>query len=157
MNKTEYLKTPGRFDGVAFKPDGGWFFQANSGAWGLKIGLRVTDDVSEEGKCIHWTGWLSEKAMPRTIKVLGEVFNFNGDLAALNEGRIDFSDMPCSFTTEEEDYKGQKRLEVKWLNPINRKSSVPAPPSDEVKGFIASINAKAKELAIGKEGDDIWA
>lgn len=153
MNKTEYLKTAGRFDGVAFKPDGGWFFQANSGTWGLKIGLKVTDDVSEEGKCTEWVGWLSDKAMPRTIKVLNEVFNFNGDLNALQDGKIDFADRPCSFTTEKETKDGKEYLRVKWLNPINSKPTTPGPASDEVKGFIASINAKTKQMAAENQED----
>jgi hypothetical protein len=157
MNKLDYLKTEGRFDGVAFKPEGGWFFQTPSGKWGLHVGLRVTDDVSEEGKCITWTGWLSDKAMPFTIKTLREAFGFNGDLNALQDGKVTFADMPCSFTTANEDYNGKTNLKVKWLNPINKQSSTPALASDEVKAFIATINAKAKAMAADSgEVDDIW-
>lgn len=153
MTKIDYLKTEGRFDGVAFKPEEGWFFQTkNTGAWGLKIGLRVTDDVSEEGKCIHWVGWLSAKALPYTMKVVREVFNLT-DLNQLYDGKVDLTDMPCSFTTENEDYNGKTQLKVKWLNPMGGKASSPGPKSDDVKAFIVSINAKAKALALDN-GDD---
>lgn len=157
MNKNDYLKTEGRFDGAAFKPDGGWLQCTPNGKWKVVVGCKVTDDVTEEGKCAFWDGWLTtENAQKNTVKVLVEAFGFNGDFSALESGKITFQDMPCSFETENETYNGKTFLKVKWLNHINRKSTVPAAASDQVKAFIATINAQTKAMAMGNQDDVLF-
>ena len=37
MNKNDYLKTEGRFDGVALTPDGGWLQCTTNGKWKVVV------------------------------------------------------------------------------------------------------------------------
>ena len=83
--------------------------------------------------------YLSEKALPNTIKTLTDAFGFNGDFETAVEqitGKL------CQITCEmEDDGKGNDRLKVKWINAPRRS----APISDQ-GSFLKSLTAKAARL-----------
>lgn len=67
---------------------------------------------TDEGS-ISGSVWLSDKAFDRSLGVLKECFEFDGNFEDLKP----LVGQECSITTELEEYKDEKRLKVKWLNP----------------------------------------
>lgn len=146
--KQEYLKTEGSFEAVAFKPDAGWLAKSKEkGTPSIRIGLRVVNDVVEEGKIIFWDGWLSDKALPVTMRALVEAFNFDGDLSKLVNGGFTFEDLPCAFYAEAEEYEGKSRVKVKWLNAPGGRA-VKELPAEDAKAIVALFGGKAKAAAV---------
>lgn len=146
--KTDYLKNEGNFEAVAFKPDSGWLAKSKEkGTPSIRIGLRVVNDVADDGKIIFWDGWLSDKAMPVTMRALVEAFNFDGDLSSLVNGGFTFEDLPCAFYAESEEYDGKSRIKVKWLNPRDG-WAVKELPEEDAKAIVALFGSKTRMAAV---------
>ncbi len=97
------------------------------------------------GEVVSWSGWLTDKAMDRTIAslralmhnevvVLGNAMGWVGD---------DISDLgeltnEVSITVDHDEYDGKTRARVAWVNPPKR-----ALAADKMKALAERIRAKA--------------
>lgn len=86
---------------------------SGSGTPGIQINLECQD-----GKISH-TFWLTEKTVKRVEKTLTEIGCRSEDL--YNENGLDnideiLADREVSFTTVSEEYKGDTRIKVQWVN-----------------------------------------
>jgi len=145
MSKT-YLNTVGSFECVVDPPDAGWIAESKEKQTPyVRIPIRVTEGPCK-GHIAVVNLWLSNGAFDNTIKRMAEVFQFDGDLAALHLGKQTLAGKPCNIETEMETYEGKDRLKVKWLNPPGGGG---AQPMDEAKvaSILLSLNAKAKAIA----------
>ena len=149
----QYLKDVGTFDAtVDALPEGGSYFHvAETGTDGIRIPLVVDTPGGE--RITDWVGWFSEAAFTRTIQTLKKVFGFNGDLVALQAGKISFEGMPCQIVTENEEYKGKMRCKVKWLNPVGGGRAA-APEAAKVDAIVKRLQRKAMAIAKETPGDD---
>lgn len=142
----EYLQSSGEYLVVASKPTTGWFGQSKEKQTPyIQIRFTVEEGV-DEGKEITWFGYLSEKAIYRTIEVLVAAFGFSGNLNDLYTGKITFDGMQARITTEIETYAGKDRCKVKWLNPAAY-SGPPAIDDSTAKMLIAGLNNRAMAAA----------
>lgn len=97
----------------------------------------------EDNAAASINGWLylSDAAFERTVKVLREVFGFDGNfetLPAQIEGKR------CSIETEEEeDDKKVLRMRVKWINPL--RTVIPLKGGNT---FLQSLSQKAARIPV---------
>jgi len=107
------ISTAGKYDVQLVPPTTPeqWFTVSDSGKDGIVLDFKTAD-----GQTIQTTLWLSPSAYERSLKVLDEVFGFDGDFNALAKGRP-FPGLKCIIVCEEEDYKGRPQIRVKWINP----------------------------------------
>ena len=116
------------------------------------------DIVTDCGKTITHTVWLSPKAWDRAIKTLTECFGFDGDFRKL-ANTLTFPNLECSIETEMEDFtttsgKVIQTCKVKWLNPAKGASA----PSDvrAVLGRLETIAKKDADRASTESFDTEW-
>lgn len=86
------------------------------------------------------TGWLylSEKALPGSLRTLRDAFNFDNNFDTVLD---QVTGKPCSITVETEEYEGKERLRVKWIN-APRSSK----PIDNQGEFLKALSAKAARI-----------
>lgn len=117
---------PGTFLCKVTAPSNGWFGESSKGVPFLRIPLLVIEDGDCEGDQTVFQGWLTDKALDRTIKNLAEVFGWDGDLEVLakqlNTGP--FVGKECQIVCENEEYNGKTHVKIKWLNPAGSSGSV---------------------------------
>lgn len=146
MQRT-YLNVVGSFEAVVETPEAGWFGEkGENNTPFIRIPVVVSEDGPEKGCVAVWYGWLSEKAIDNTIATLAKVFNFNGDLAALHQGKVTLVGMQCNITTEKETYEGKERTKVAWLNPPGGGEAKPM-EEVKVKSLLAKLNSRSKAIA----------
>lgn len=142
-----YLKSVGSFNCVVEAPEAGWFGEkGDNNTPFIRIPIAVTEDGPDKGCIAVWYGWLSEKALDNTIARLKEVFNFNGDLIALHEGKVTLTGMECNITTEEETFEGKARIKVAWLNPPGGGGAKPM-DHNKVVSLLSKLNSRSKAIA----------
>lgn len=113
--------------------------EAQTGTPFVSLDLETTGPDGDEGKHITAYLYLSERAIERTIKVLEDVFAFDGEFEDLEK---QVNGKPCSITVEEEeDDKGEMRMKVAWVNSPRRSKPVE-------DGFLAKLTRKARELGL---------
>lgn len=99
----------------------------------------VLDFTTEDGGAISTTLWLTPRAYDRTLKVLEEVFKFDGDFNALARGE-GFPNYECKIVVEMEEYQHKTTGEtkysprVKWINSRGPKRE----PAD-VRGVLSRL------------------
>lgn len=109
-----WLEVKGNYFCTVKPPGKGWLGE-KKGTPFIRVPL-VVEDGPQEGKEILWYGYLTDAAFDRTIQTLAEVFGFDGDLDGLQNGTVSFAGQECRIVTDFEEYKGESRLKVKWLN-----------------------------------------
>lgn len=142
----------GKFQCKVLAPTHGWFGEAGENNTPfLRLNLIVTDDSDCEGEQITFQGWLTDKALDRTIKNLAEVFGWDGDLEVLAKltSTGPFVDLPCQIVTEEEEYNGKMAVKIKWLNPTGGGGKTMEP--DAAYAIAKKFGARAKLAASGVE------
>lgn len=144
----DYLKAEGEFVGEAVKPKSGWLGKSKEKQTPyIQVSFVIVDDVEESGKEITWFGYLSDRAIERTVDTLVECFGFDGDLSALHAGTSSFEGKRARLTVEAEEYDGKKRYKVKWLNPENYERP-PSISDDEAKILLAGLGKKVAQVAV---------
>lgn len=81
----------------------------------------ILDLVTREGHEIQHVVWLTANTYDKAVETLSKCFGFDGDFAALAQGRP-FPRTQCSIVTEmgsftKSDGKTIQTCKVKWLNP----------------------------------------
>lgn len=79
----------------------------------VAVELRVLDD-SHAGESITWFGYFTEKSQERTLEALRILGWKTDDLSNLDG----ITDNEVSITLEEEEYGGEVRLKVQWINRV---------------------------------------
>lgn len=140
---------PGKFNCIVLAPVNGWFGEAGQNNTPfIRIPLRVTDPGECHGEIIDFAGWLSDRALEKTIARVAEVFDWDGDLEALAD-LLDtgpFVGKACSIVTEEEHHNGDKRVKIKWLN----RAGPPPMERNAAMSLAQRLNARAKAAAGGQ-------
>lgn len=143
----EYLQAEGDFLVEARKPKSGWLGKSKEKQTPyIQIGFTVLEDVVNEGAEITWFGYLSDKAIERTIDTLVAAFGFDGDLSGLVAGKTSFEGMRARITVEAEEYEGKKRYKVRWLNPEHY-DGPPSLSEEEAKMLVAGLQKKTLAAA----------
>jgi len=95
---------------------------------------------NDKGESI--TGWLylSEAAFKNSLKTLRMAFGFNGDFETLP---TQVANKRCAITTEFEEYNGEERLKVKWINAIRA-----VIPLKEGASFLKKLTAMAARVPV---------
>jgi len=124
------IQNPGRYAATVSTAE---FGESQNGTPYLE--LQFSTDQGE-----HITGWLylSEKALPGSLRTLREAFEFDGNFEAVID---QVAGKPCSLTVETEEYEGKERLRVKWIN-APRTSK----PIDNQGQFLKALSAKAARI-----------
>lgn len=155
MNKPEkqYVNAEGRYLCKVKQPGNGWLGESSTGKEFIRIPLIVQDAGDQHGREIVWQGWLSEAAIGRTTKALDEAFGREWDIRSLAEGRSSFVGKLCRITVAAEDYNGETRFKIKWLNPAESsapESGLSAEKIDELARRFATIERAGESVAAPK-------
>lgn len=133
------LESEGRFTAKVTAAELG---EASTGTPFIQLNFE-TDEGSIAGRV-----YLSEKAFDRSLGVLQECFEFDGDFENLDQ----VIGKECSITTEIEEYESngetKQNLRVKWINP----KGGPKLDPNKRQSLAARLSAKAGVKA--KAGDE---
>ena len=111
------------------------FGESKNGTPFLALNFKVADDT-----IIGWL-YLSDAALPHSVKALKDAFNFNGDFeSAVSqvEGK------PCRIVVEIDSYEGKEKAKVKFINNID--GGYKAKPIANAQSFLKSLTAKAARI-----------
>ena len=109
------------------------FGESNNGTPFLRLDFNTA-----EGSIAGWL-YLSDKALPGTVRTLRQAFDFNGDFETAKE---QVTGKECSIVVENESYEGKDRLKVKWVN----SAKSPVKPISGGESFLKALSAKAARV-----------
>jgi hypothetical protein len=93
---------------------------------------------TEAGSIGAWL-YLSDAALPHTVKTLRSAFDFDGNFETADE---QIKGKECSITVENEaDDKGVERLRVKWINAVSSSK-----PIENKESFLKALSQKASRI-----------
>lgn len=124
------ITNPGRYLSTVSTAE---FGESNNGTPFLRLDINTNDGESISG----WL-YLSEKALPNSVRTLRDAFGFDGNFETVIE---QVAGKPCSITCESEEYEGKERIRVKWIN-APRLSK----PIDNQGAFLKALSAKAARI-----------
>lgn len=127
------INTVGRHSAIVQASE---FGESGTGTPYLRIDF-AGDGEASEGSISAWL-YLSEKALPNTVRTLRDAFGFDGDFETVSE---QIADKPCSLTCESERYEDKDRVKVKWIN-APRTSR----PIADQSSFLKTLSAKAARI-----------
>lgn len=121
------------------------FIQSEKGTMGVEVNFVF------DGETLNWVGWLSEKAIERTMQTLVETLDFNGDDEVVpgtsNLKTTSFNTTKeVELVVELETYEGKTRPRIKWVNLLGGGFKGLTP--ETVRGNLQAIGFKARYLAI---------
>lgn len=122
------LENPGKYPAIVTATE---FGESSNGTPFLKLSFST-----DQGPIDGWL-YLSEKALPNTVRTLRDAFEFGGDFEKIEA----INGKPCSITVEAEEYEGKERLKVKWIN-----SPRSSKPIDNQASFLKALSAKAARI-----------
>ena len=115
--QNRYVTAEGKYTAKVKAPGNGWLGTTTKGSDFIRIPLLIEDEGDQHGREIVWQGWLTEKATKRTCDTLDAAFGREWDIKSLDAGISPFTGQKCRITVEAEEYNGESRLKIKWLNP----------------------------------------
>lgn len=124
------IQNPGKYPATVSSAE---FGESSTGTPYLRI-----DFNTEAGESIAGYLYLSEKALPNSVRTLRDAFEFDGNFESAVE---QITGKPCSITVENEEYDGKERMKVKWIN-----SPRSSKPIDNQESFLKSLSAKAARI-----------
>lgn len=157
--ENRYVSAAGKYLAVVKAPGNGWFGEAGAKASPfIRIPVKIKEDGDQKDREIVWRGYLTAGAFDNTIKTLTKAFGWDGDIEALTEGSVDpFTGKECQVVCEEEEYNGEARIKIRWLNSV-----LPAGEKldrDKLKA-LAKLSKKAKSVAkttLEDSDEEVWA
>lgn len=141
-----YIKEPGTYNAKCVLPRSAaqLFTTSNSGKDGIAL-----DFVTEDGLEISTVLWLTPAAYERTLKVLDQVFKFDGDFNALAKN-LSFPNYDCKIVVEMEEYQKdgvtKQAAKVKWIN-----SRGPTRKDSDVGGVLSRLSKQSGQAPPSKE------
>lgn len=146
----------GRYDAKILSAE---LTEASTGTPQVAIALEVENSEEFSGELITWFGFLSEKAFPFTLKALRAIGFIGSDITAIETQKL----MPASIVVEMDEWEGQERPKVKWLNA--RGSGPNLTPMSNKADFAKAMALKIAALEAGSkpaktidealDGDDV--
>jgi hypothetical protein len=97
--------------------------------------------ATEDGAHIRAFMYLTEKALPYSVKSLKEAFGFDGDFERAVEQT---TGRQARITVELEEYEGEERAKVKFINNVN--GGFHAKPVANLQSFLKGLSEKAKRM-----------
>jgi hypothetical protein len=146
--QNRYVTAEGKYTAKVKAPGNGWLGTTTKGSDFIRIPLLIEDEGDQHGREIVWQGWLTEKATKRTCDTLDQAFGREWDIKMLDAGKSPFIGQKCRITVEAEEYNGQPRHKIKWLNPLESKPRESEPLSSD---RLATLNER---LAAARASDD---
>jgi len=145
--QNRYVTAPGQYIAKVKQPGNGWLGTTKTGTDFIRVPLLIEDEGDQHEREIVWQGWLSEKAVKRTVQTLDDAFGKNWTIASLEKGISPFFGKSCRITVEAEEYKGDVRYKIKWLNPLDSapREYIPLPPERIKTLDDRIINAREDE------------
>jgi hypothetical protein len=139
MEKQErnYVNAEGKFLGIVKRPGNGWLGMESSGSEFVRVPVLVTDEGPQKGREIVWKGYLTEKAVERTLKTLNDIFGSDWTMAMLEDQVVEWPGTEVRVTVEGQEYNGETRYKVRWLNPA--KGIAVAMEADRIKVLDAKL------------------
>jgi hypothetical protein len=151
--QNRYVTAEGKYIAKVKAPGNGWLGTTKNGTDFIRVPLLIDEPLSSDqhdqhGREIVWQGWLTEKATKRTCDTLDQAFGREWDIKSLDAGKSPFLGQKCRITVEAEEYNGQLRHKIKWLNPLESKPRETEPLSSD---RLATLNER---LAAARASDD---
>jgi len=137
--QNRYVTAEGKYTAKVKAPGNGWLGTTTKGSDFIRIPLLIEDEGDQHGREIVWQGWLTEKATKRTCDTLDQAFGREWDIKSLDAGNSPFLGQKCRITVEAEEYNGQIRHKIKWLNPLESKPRETEPLSSD---RLATLNER---------------
>jgi hypothetical protein len=97
--------------------------------------------VTAEGDSIRGWLYLSDKALPYSVKALKEAFGFDGNFEALAD-QVNQKD--CRIVVNIEEYEGKERAKVQFIN--NANGGYRAKTLEGGSSFLKALSEKAKRM-----------
>jgi len=119
---------------------------------GVEICFKFTEPTTGGTEQLNWIGWLSEKAIHRTMETLVNVLGYNGSLDTDASGNysdekvLDFKREVKLVVEVEEGEDGKEYHQIRWVNTLGG-SQFEAIEPKVVKAKLAQIGFKAAFLA----------
>jgi hypothetical protein len=114
------------------------FGQSNSGT-----PFFTMEHVNDDGDTIRSWLYLSDEALPYTIKTLRDAFNFDGNFETLCD-QVNQKD--CRIVVKIEEYEGKERAKVQFINNIN--GGYKAKTLEGGNSFLKALSEKAKRIPV---------
>lgn len=124
------IENPGRYPATVASAE---FGESQNGTPFIALSLNT-----DAGDSITAWLYLSEKALPSSVRTLRDAFEFNGDFETVID---QITGKPCSITCELDSYEGKERMRVKWIN-----SPRTSKPIDNQNEFLKALSAKAARI-----------
>lgn len=123
---------------------------AKTGTERVAVRFEIVEPAEAAGQSIIWDGWLTDNAFERTVESLRHAGMTGDDLVAL-EG---LGSKNVELVIAEEEYQGEFRAKVKWVNKLGggRGLTVGAMPEDKAKEFAARMRARVAGIGGQRPG-----
>lgn len=154
MNKPQYITAAGRFAGKVKAPGNGWLGETDKGNRFVRVPVIVTDEGDQQNREGVWQGYLTDKAQERTLRTLDDVFGKEWTFDALHAGNVDWPGTHVKITVEEEEYNGEVRHKIRWLNPAVKKADVEQDEVTALNNILAAIRGSAPAPATTADDKD---
>lgn len=118
---------------------------ANSGTEQIVVQFEILEGA-DAGRTMTWWGYFTPKTADNTLKSL-LLCGWDGDDISVLKG---LGNTEVRLTIEDEDYNGEKRQRIRWINP----ASGPAVKKPMAKGEKAAFAAKMKGLTLSIQSQE---
>lgn len=154
----QYLNAAGKFTARVKAPGNGWMDRTDSGSEFVRIPVLV-EEGEQAGREAVWRGYLTEKAKLRTLQTLDDIFGKEWNFEMLAAGKVPWAGTLVRITVEEEDYNGEPRYKIKWLNPAAKAAKVEQTAVGKLDAELRALRGGAPAAPAVKthdaEGDEI--
>lgn len=151
----QYLNAAGKFTARVKAPGNGWMDRTDSGSEFVRIPVLV-EEGEQAGREAVWRGYLTEKARLRTLQSLDDIFGKEWNFEMLAAGKVPWAGTLVRITVEEEDYNGESRFKIKWLNPAAKAVELEVSKLDEeLKALRGGVAVAPVAKTHDAEGDEI--
>jgi hypothetical protein len=138
------LNVAGRFDAKVL-PAPTYISEASTGTMFVALPVEVTAG-DHAGEQITAFLPISDNAIENTVNSLADAFGYAGNFEDLYRGQCPFVGAACSITTAIEEYQGENKCKVKWVNKAGGGNGIKPAEEDKFKTMMARFGRKAQAL-----------